>query len=145
MRVMKMIRTYTDLIALPTFEERFEYLRLDGHVGEETFGYDRWINQQLYHKDAEWRKARRLVIARDCGCDLADPDRQIPEGCRIIVHHMNPITLNDIQFRTKYLLDPEYLITTMDSTHNAIHYGDETLLMNSSPTQRIPNDTCPWR
>ena len=145
MMVMKMIRTYTDLIALPTFEERFEYLRLDGKVGEETFGFDRWINQQLYHHDAEWRKARRIVIARDNGCDLAHPDRPIPEGYKIIVHHMNPITVDDIQKRSKYLFDPEFLITVMDSTHNAIHYGDETLLLRSNPIQRSPNDTCPWR
>lgn len=138
-----MIRTYSELIQFPTFEERFQYLRLNGRVAEETFGYDRWLNQVFYRTN-EWRSVRRRVIARDVGCDLACVDREIC-GEPIIIHHMNPISLDDIVDRTEYLLNPEYLITTVDSTHKAIHYGDESLLMRSNPTQRLPNDTCPWR
>ena len=140
-----MIRTYTNLIKLPTFEERFEYLRLDGVVGKETFGFDRWLNQNFYHLDLEWKRARRIVIIRDCGYDLGCEDRPVPNGTRLIIHHMNPITQDDITKRTRFLLDPEYLITTIDSTHNAIHYGDKSLLLRSKPIERLPNDTCPWR
>ena len=138
-----MIRTYTELIQFPTFEQRFEYLKLNGAVGKETFGFDRWLNQVFYHTP-EWRTVRRDVIVRDYGCDLACRDREIFEE-QIIVHHMNPITLDDIRDRTDYLLNPEFLITVTDSTHKAIHYGDESLLMLSKPIERLPNDTCPWR
>lgn len=141
---MSMIRTYTELISLLTFEERFKYLKLNGEVGKETFGFDRWLNQNFYHLDLEWKKARREVIIRDCGYDLACEDHPISNGVRFIIHHMNPITQDDIINRTKFLLDPEYLITTIDSTHNAIHYGDESLL-RYKPIERTPNDTCPWR
>lgn len=140
-----LIRTYTDLIQIPTFEERYRYLKLGGSVGTETFGFDRWLNQQLYQHDKDWKRARRDAIIRDNGCDLACEDRQIPNGARIIVHHINPITIDDIRYRSKALFDLENLITTMDSTHNAIHYGDESLLMLSRPIERAPNDTCPWR
>lgn len=136
------IRTYSELSKLKTFEERFEYLRLDGVVGEETFGFDRYLNQKFYQNDPEWKRSRRTVILRDLGCDLGIEDREI-HG-RIIVHHMNPISQYDLINRTKYLLDPEYLICTLDSTHNAIHYGDEQLLMKG-PVERTRNDTCPWR
>lgn len=136
------IRSYSELSKLSTFEERFEYLRLDGIVGEETFGFDRYLNQQFYQKDVEWLAARREVILRDLGCDLGIEGREIPG--RIIVHHMNPITKDDLINRTKFLLDPEYLICTLDSTHNAIHYGNEDLLMKG-PVERTKNDTCPWR
>lgn len=139
---MNRIRTYSELIQLQTFEERFEYLRLDGAVGEETFGFDRYLNQQFYQNDPEWKKVRRFVIMRDLGCDLGIEDREI--SGRVIVHHMNPITIEDLINRTDFLLDPEYLICTLDSTHNAIHYGDENLLMKG-PVQRTKNDTCPWR
>lgn len=139
---MNCIRTYSELIQLQTFEERFEYLRLDGAVGEETFGFDRYLNQRFYQNDPEWKKVRRFVIMRDLGCDLGIEDREI-HG-RIIVHHMNPITIEDLINRTEFLLNPEYLICTLDSTHNAIHYGDENLLMKG-PVQRTKNDTCPWR
>lgn len=139
---MNCIRTYSELMQLQTFEERFEYLRLDGAVGEETFGFDRYLNQRFYQNDPEWKKVRRFVIMRDLGCDLGIEDREI-HG-RIIVHHMNPITIEDLINRTEFLLDPEYLICTLDSTHNAIHYGDENLLMKG-PVQRTKNDTCPWR
>lgn len=140
-----MIRTYTELITIPTFEERFNYLRLDGKVGRETFGFDRWINQQFYHLDRDWKKVRRQVIIRDNGCDLGCEDRPIPNGVRIIVHHINPITIEDVKNRNSILFDLDNLITTMDATHNAIHYGDESLLLMSKPIVRQPNDTCPWR
>lgn len=139
---MSHIRCYSELSNLKTFEERYEYLRLDGVVGEETFGFDRYLNQQFYQNDPDWKRSRRTVIMRDLGCDLGIEDREI-HG-RIIVHHMNPITMYDLVNRTKYLLDPEYLICTLDSTHNAIHYGDEQLLMKG-PVERTKNDTCPWR
>jgi len=135
------IRTYSELIALPTFEERYRYLRLGGKVGAETFGFDRYINQMFY-KDPEWLEVRDWIIIRDGGCDLAMPDRKI-EG-RILVHHMNPITKEDILRRTKFLLDPEYLICTIKGTHDAIHYGDESKLI-LAPVERTRFDTCPWR
>lgn len=135
------IKTYSELITLPTFEERYQYLRLNGRVGEETFGFDRWLNQRFY-KDPEWLRIRDEVIIRDNGCDLAIPSREIHS--RILIHHMNPITKDDILQRSKYLLDPEYLICTIKNTHDAIHYGDENLLVKG-PVERKPNDTCPWR
>lgn len=135
------IRTYSELITLPTFEDRFEYLRLDGSVGEETFGFDRYLNQKFY-KTPEWLKVRDEVIIRDFGCDLGVQGREIYG--RILVHHMNPITMDDIVHRTKYLLDPEYLITTVKNTHDAIHFGDGSLLV-TDPIERTKNDTCPWR
>lgn len=136
-----MIRTYSELITFPTFEERYRYLRLDGKVGEDTFGFDRWLNQ-LFYKDREWRAIRDEVIIRDNGCDLGIPDREIHS--RIIVHHMNPITKDDILYRSAFLLNPEYLICTVKNTHDAIHYGDEGLLVKV-PIERTRNDTCPWR
>lgn len=136
------MRTYTELIKLPTFEERYRYLRIGGRVGEETFGIDRWLNQVFYQKDPDWRAVRDAVIIRDGGCDLAMPDRQI-DG-RILVHHINPITKYDIIHRTPLLLDPENLICTVKSTHDAIHYGDESKLI-IAPVERRPNDTCPWK
>ena len=135
------IRTYSELSQLSTFEERYRYLRLGGRVGKETFGFDRWINQMFY-KDPEWLKVRDIVIMRDNGCDLGIEGREIYS--RIIVHHMNPITKADILDRSKFLLDPEYLICTVKNTHDAIHYGDESLLI-TLPMERSPNDTCPWR
>lgn len=138
---MMIIRTYSELITIPTFEERYEYLRLGGKVGEETFGFDRYLNQTFYKSD-EWLDVRDYVITRDQGCDLACLDREI-HG-RILVHHMNPITIEDIVRKTKYLLDPEYLISTVKNTHDAIHYGDRSLLM-LAPIERTINDTCPWR
>lgn len=135
------IRTYSELIKLPTFIERYRYLRLGGKVGEDTFGFDRWLNQVFYKSD-EWLEVRDFVIVRDMGCDLGMPDREIKS--RILVHHMNPISQEDIVRRTKFLLDPEYLISTIKNTHDAIHYGDETLLM-PDPIVRTRNDTCPWR
>ena len=138
-----MIRTYSELIKLPTFEERYEYLKLNGKVGEDTFGFDRYLNQ-IFYKSKEWRLAKNYVITRDLGCDLAINDREIPDGVQILVHHMNPIMLKDIIRRSDILLNPEYLISTTKNTHNAIHYGDSGLLI-SRPIKRSRNDTCPWK
>lgn len=135
------IKTYSELIALPTFEERYRYLRIGGKVGVDTFGFDRWLNQ-LFYKDDAWLEVRDHVIIRDNGCDLAMSDRKIET--RILVHHMNPITKEDILRRSKFLLDPEYLICTSKSTHDAIHYGDESKLI-TAPVERTKNDTCPWK
>lgn len=135
------IRTYSELITLPTFEERFRYLQLGGKVGEDTFGHDRYLNQMFYTSD-EWRRIRRGVIVRDNGCDLGIQDREI-HGL-IIIHHMNPITIEDIINRSEFLLNPEYLISTVKNTHDAIHFSDERILI-TDPIERRPNDTCPWK
>ena len=126
---------------LSTFEERFEYLKIGGKVGEETFGFDRYINQMLY-KTPEWESVRNVVILRDGGCDLGVEGYDIVG--KVLVHHMNPITVDDIVNRLDYVLDPEYLISSSMMTHNAIHYGNENLLPQS-PIERTKNDTCPWR
>lgn len=135
------IRSYSELITIPTFEERFRYLQLDGRVGEETFGFNRYLNQ-IFYKSDEWLRVRDLVIIRDNGCDLGIEGREIYG--KILVHHMNPITIDDITKRSKYLLDPEYLITTVKNTHDAIHYGDYSLLIKG-PIERSKYDTCPWK
>lgn len=137
------IRTYSELITLPTFLDRYEYLRLGGTVGRETFGFDRWLNQMFY-KDPSWLRVRDKVIVRDNGCDLGILEHEIPEGVAILVHHMNPISKEDILYRTKYLLDPEFLISTIYNTHQAIHYGDSSLLI-TEPIVRSKYDTCPWK
>ena len=138
----KNIRTYSELSKLKTFRERYEYLKLDGTVGEETFGFDRYINQMFY-KSEEWKRIRNYVITRDNGCDLGMQDRKIVDSV-ILVHHMNPITKEDIINKNEILLDPEYLITTIKPTHDAIHYGDESLLAEDLVI-RSKNDTCPWK
>ena len=135
------IRTYSELITLPTFEERFRYLQLNGAVGKETFGFDRYVNQKFY-RSAEWRRVRDYVIVRDNGCDLGVEGYDIHGP--ILIHHMNPISIDDIYDVSEYLLNPEYLISTIQNTHNAIHYGDEDLLIKA-PIERRRNDTCPWR
>ena len=135
------IRTYSELILLPTFEERFKYLQLNGRVGDDTFGFDRYINQ-IFYKSADWKRIRDQIIIRDNGCDLALEGYEIYG--RILIHHMNPITAKDIGLNTEYLMNPEYLICVTHDTHNAIHYGDEKLLMKG-PVVRTKNDTCPWR
>ena len=134
------IKTYSELIKIPTFKERFRYLKLPGQVGADTFGFDRWLNQAFY-KSKEWLAIRDFVIFRDNGCDLGIEGRDI-HG-RVLIHHMNAITKEDILNRSDFLLNPEYLITTMKVTH-AIHYGDESILF-VEPTIRTKNDTCPWR
>ena len=138
---MTSIRTYSELILLPTFEERYEYLRLNGRVGEETFGFDRWLNQTFY-KSEEWLSMRDKIIVRDNGCDFGIPARDIYS--RILIHHMNPITKEDILRRSDILLNPEYLICVTPNTHRAIHYGNSNLLIKD-PIERRQNDTCPWK
>lgn len=135
------LKTYSELTQLSTFRERFEYLKLDGTIGEDTFGFDRYLNQ-IFYKSKEWASVRREVIIRDNGCDLGMDGYEI-RG-KILIHHMNPIRQQDILRRSDLLLNPEYLITTVLSTHNAIHYGDEHLLP-IVPIERSRNDTCPWR
>ena len=141
---MKKIRTYSELITLPTFEERYRYLRLGGKVGEDTFGFDRYLYQRFLKTD-EWLELRDFVIVRDLGCDLAMLDREIPEGIPILVHHMNPVSKEDVLRRSEFLLNPEYMITTYKLTHDAIHYGDESLLFADQVIERSKNDTCPWK
>lgn len=136
------IRTYSELILLPTFEERFRYLRLGGVVGKETFGCDRIFNQKFY-SSKEWKDLRNFIIVRDGCCDLGMEGYEI-NGGGIFIHHINPIELKDIERRSDILLNPEFLITTTFQTHNAIHYGDESLLAQA-PVIRTKNDTCPWR
>lgn len=135
------MRTYSELITIPTFEERFKYLQLNGEVGQDTFGFDRYLNQ-VFYRSPEWRRVRDQVIVRDNGCDLAHPEHEI--FGRITIHHMNPVSLRDIEERNEDILNPEYLISTTHATHNAIHYGDESLLPRD-PVERRPNDTCPWK
>jgi hypothetical protein len=135
------IRTYSELSRLSTFQERYQYLRLGGAVGQETFGFDRYLNQ-VFYRSQRWKAVRDEVIIRDNGCDLGVEGYEI-RG-RIIIHHMNPITIDDIMRESEFLLDPEFLICTVHNTHNAIHYGDENLLPKD-PVVRTKNDTCPWR
>ena len=138
------VRTYSELRRLSTFEDRYRYLRLNGIVGESTFGFDRYLNQMFY-RSGEWKGARNRVIIRDNGCDLGIEGREIQGS--IIIHHMNPVPVEELRFRGynfEDLLDPEYLISTVLNTHNAIHYGDERLLLRD-PIERTRNDTCPWR
>ncbi len=126
---------------LKTFEERYKYLRLRGAVGEDTFGFDRFINQRFY-RSVEWKRIRDQVIVRDNGCDLGDPDH--PIHGRVIIHHMNPIRKEDFDIDPESILNPDYLVCVSHNTHNAIHYGDESLLPTEW-TPRRPNDTCPWK
>lgn len=137
------IKTYSGLLTLATFKERYEYLKLNGIPGEETFGLERYLNQKFY-MSGEWRRIRRQIIVRDHGCDLGIPGYEIPDGVPIYIHHMNPIYPRDIVDVSEYLYNPEYLITTTLTTHNAIHYGDENQLVGEF-IERSPNDTCPWR
>jgi len=138
---MRTIRTYSELILLPTFEARYEYLRTGGAVGQDTFGYARILNQRFY-RSREWKKIRDFIIVRDNGCDLAMPGHEL--GDHIVVHHMVDLTVYDIRLRTEYLLDPEYMVCTAHATHNAIHFSD-AVYTAAQLTERIPNDTIPWR
>ena len=135
-----MIRSYRELSRLDSFLERFEYLKLTGSVGQETFGFDRYLNQAFY-KSQQWINARRFAIARDLGNDLGVHGFAIHD--RVLVHHMNPITPDDIAEGNEAILDPEYLICTSLDTHNAIHYGDASRL-RSGPNERLPGDTKLW-
>ena len=132
------VRTYTEMARLPTFEERYAYLRLAGIVGESTFGFDRYLNQALYRSRA-WKKVRDQVIIRDNGCDLGIEDRIITD--RVIVHHMNPLVIDEVEERDEDIFNPEFLVCVSPATHNAIHYGDERLLMKSDIVERRPGDT----
>lgn len=138
----KTIRTYSELSKLETYEERFGYLQLNGRVGQDTFGFDRYLNQQLY-KSKEWKIVRDEVIIRDNGCDLGMEDYDI--FGTIHVHHMNPLTSDDIVKSTDYLLNPEFLICVSIDTHNAIHYGNKEYLNRNKIATRKPNDHCPWK
>lgn len=135
------IKTYSEVIALPNFIERYRYLKIGGAIGEATFGFDRYLNQTLY-RSTEWKRFRRDMIVRDMGCDLGIEDYEIIG--KIMLHHINPITVEDILRRSPAIFDPENVICTSMNTHNAIHYGDESLLM-LEPIERTKNDTCPWR
>lgn len=137
-----MIRTFNELRSLKTFEERFNYLQLHGKVGLDTFGFDRIFNQMFY-RSKEWKRMRDEIIIRDFGRDLGIEGREILCG-KIVIHHMNPISIKDIEESTEFLLNPNYLITTTPNTHRAIHYGDKSLLA-LDPVERRPNDTCPWK
>ena len=135
------IRTYSELITIPTFEERFEYLQLKGSVGKDTFGYDRYLNQVLY-RSPEWKRLRNQIIIRDGGCDLACDGYDIYD--KVLIHHLNPITVEDVLARSRKVFDPDNLVCVSHNTHNAIHYGDVDLLA-TGPIIRTKNDTCPWR
>lgn len=135
------IKTYSELITFSTFEDRFEYLQLKGIVGQETFGFDRYLNQILYNSK-EWKSLRNKIIVRDNGCDLALDGFEIYG--RILIHHINPITIDDVIKRRGIVFDPENLICVTHNTHNAIHYGDKSLLI-TGPIERRANDTCPWK
>ena len=136
-----MIRTYRECMQLPTFQERYRYLQIGGRVGKETFGFDRYLNQMLY-RTPEWKRFRRDMIVRDNGCDLGCEEYEIYGN--VLVHHINPITVEDVINRNPCIFDPNNVICTSLNTHNAIHYGDETLLI-TEPVVRKPNDTCPWK
>lgn len=138
--VSLMIRTHTEMSRYHTLEDRFKYLSLKGAVGQETFGFDRYLNQMFY-RSREWRRIRNHVIARDLGCDLGVEGYEIHE--RIYIHHMNPMTVDDIKYGNDDILDPEYLISVTHRTHNAIHYGDESLLPRPL-VERRPGDTKLW-
>lgn len=138
---MTNIKTYSEMIRFPTFIERYRYLKIDGIVGDETFGYERYMNQILYHSP-EWRKFRRDIILRDNGCDLGIDGYEIIG--KILIHHIEPITVRDIERRDSKIFDTENVISVSLNTHNAIHYGDETLLI-TTPITRTKFDTCPWR
>lgn len=138
-----MKKSYSELILLPTFEDRFRYLKLNGTVGKETFGFERYLNQRFYHSH-EWKSFRRDILIRDMGCDLGIEDRIITG--RVIIHHMNPIDSNDISEKNiDAVMNPEYVICVSNLTHNAIHYGDESILSQNDFVVRSENDTVPWR
>lgn len=136
------IKCYSELNLLPTFEERFEYLKLGGGVGTSTFGFDRYLNQKFY-RSSQWKKIRDQIIIRDNGCDLGVEGYDIYN--KILIHHMNPLRADDILNESEYLLNPEYLISVSKKTHDAIHYSNYDSIKPSYILERQPNDTCPWR
>lgn len=135
------IKTYSELIRIPTFEERFDYLKVGSKIGEDTFGFDRYLNQ-IFYRSPEWKELRRFVILRDDGCDLAF--RDLPISGRVYIHHLNPISADDVKTRSEILLNPEFLVCTSFNTHQALHFGDKNLLPKE-PIERSRNDTCPWK
>lgn len=136
-----MNKTYSELITLPTFTKRFLYLKLDGVIGEETFGFKRWLNQEFYHS-SKWLRFRDAIIIRDGGCDLGIQGHDIYGS--VLIHHLNPITYEDILHQNHCVFDPENVVCTQLETHNAIHYGNKNILVPSS-VERSRNDTCPWK
>lgn len=142
MMTTKMRKSYSELIRIPSYEERYEYLKLGGSVGELTFNGHRYLNQKFYSSDPEWQRIKRQVIIRDNGCDMAHEDYII--GGRVIIHHLNPITIEDLISRDPSIFDLENLVCVSQNTHNAIHYGDISLLA-LPPVERTAFDTCPWR
>lgn len=139
----KNIKTYSEMLQYSSAKDRFQYLKIAGKVGVATFGFERYLNQALY-TSSDWRRFRRDMILRDNGCDMALRDRDIPEGCIIILHHINPLSLEDVEERSPAIFDPENVVCVSDRTHRAIHYGDISLL-TLGPVVRRPYDTCPWR
>ena len=139
---MNVLRNYRELIKLPTFQERYNYLRLGGVVGKDTFGFDRYLNQALY-SSGEWERFRNKIIIRDNGCDLAVPGRDIL-GDRIIIHHIVPLLVKDLKERSAAIFDEDNVVCVSFNTHEAIHFGDESLLPEEFKERR-PNDTCPWK
>lgn len=135
-------KSYSELIRIPSYEERYEYLKLGGSVGELKFNGHRYLNQKFYSSDPEWKRVKRKVIIRDNGCDMAHEDFMI--GGKIIIHHLNPITIDDLVQRNPIIFDPDNLVCVSHNTHNAIHYGDISLLA-LPPIERVAFDTCPWR
>lgn len=140
----QLIRTYTKMIQIPTFIERYRYLKLSGKVGEETFGWERILNQRFY-TSPEWKRFRQEIIVRDHGCDLADYDHEFAPGELIFIHHINPINVNDITNHSELLMNPDNVVCVRKRTHDAIHYGDESLITEYEYVRRRPNDICPWR
>lgn len=138
-----MSKSYSELSKLKTYSERFQYLKLDGRVGDDTFGASRYLNQALYHSK-EWAKVRRQIIIRDDGCDMGLAGYDIGDKRNLVIHHINPITIQDVVNRDYKVFDPENLVVVTKATHNAIHYGDEKLLLMET-NERRPNDTCPWK
>lgn len=138
------MRTYTELMSIPDYMERYRYLRLGGKVGEETFGWERYLNQDFYRSKV-WRDFRREIIIRDNGCDLAHFDHPFGQGEIVFLHHINPVKVEDIVNHTELLLDPENVVSVRKRTHDAIHYGDESLIAEFEYIPRSPNDTCSWK
>lgn len=138
----KTIRTYSEMMRYSSFEERFKYLKLNGAVARETFGVERYLNQNFYRSDL-WKSIRNKVIIRDNGCDLAHVDHELNSG--IVIHHLNPISIEDIIEMSDYVTNPEYLVCVSESTHRRIHYGNEDSIKNFTIADRKPNDTCPWK
>lgn len=140
----RLIRTYTELMQIQDYLGRYRYLKLHTKIGDTTFGWERYLNQRFYTSN-EWRQFRRDIIVRDGGCDLGVPGHEYGPGDLVVIHHLNPINTDDIIDQTEYLMNPEYVVSCKSTTHNAIHYGDESLIIPYEMVVRHPNDTCPWK